>query len=49
MRVLYMSGYTDGAIAQQGVLPPGTSFLAKPFTIEALTQTVRDVLDSGGG
>lgn len=45
MRVLYMSGYTDGAIAEQGVLPPDTFFLAKPFTIEGLTETVRHVLD----
>ena len=48
MRVLYMSAYTDGAIAQQGVLPPGVFFLGKPFTIEELTQTVREVLDGKG-
>ena len=48
MRVLYMSAYTDGAIAQQGVLPPGVFFLAKPFTIEDLTATVREVLDGEG-
>ena len=45
MRVLYMSGYTDGTIAQRGVLAPGISFLPKPFTIEDLTQRVREVLD----
>jgi signal transduction histidine kinase len=44
-RVLYMSGYPDGAIAQQGVLAPGIFFLPKPFTIEDLTRTVREVLD----
>jgi len=44
-RVLYMSGYTDGAIAQQGVLAPGIFFLPKPFTIEDLSRTVREVLD----
>ena len=32
MRVLYMSGYTDAAIAQQGILDAGTAFLSKPFT-----------------
>ena len=47
MRVLYMSGYTDDAIALRGVLAEGTMFLAKPFTEEALTQKVRAVLDSG--
>ena len=45
MRVLYMSGYTDEAIGQHGVLAPGVVFLPKPFTIEDLTQRVSEVLD----
>jgi DNA-binding NtrC family response regulator len=44
MRVPYMSGYTDNAIAQHGVLAPGIAFLPKPFTIEDLTQMVRETL-----
>jgi two-component system cell cycle sensor histidine kinase/response regulator CckA len=44
-RVLFMSGYTDGAIAHHGVLDPGTAYLAKPFTVETLSARVRDVLD----
>ena len=46
LRVLYMSGYTDAAIAQQGILPPGTAFLSKPFTPDALARKIREVLDS---
>ena len=49
MRVLYMSGYTDAAIAQQGILPPGTAFLSKPFTPDVLARKVREVLDAAGG
>jgi PAS domain S-box-containing protein len=45
-RVLYMSGYTDGAIGQQGVLDPQTELLQKPFSFEDLAQKVRKVLDA---
>jgi len=46
LRVLYMSGYTDSTIADQGVLEPGTNLLHKPFSEEALIQRVREVLDA---
>ena len=45
LRVLYMSGYTDEAIVQHGVLAPGTHFLQKPFTPDTLTRQARQVLE----
>ena len=45
MKVLYMSGYTDAAISQQGILAPGTAFLSKPFTPDVLARKVREVID----
>ena len=49
MAVLYMSGHTDDAIVQHGALAPGTAFLPKPFTPDALLQRVRQVLDAACG
>jgi PAS domain S-box-containing protein len=47
LRVLYMSGYPDTAIAQHGVLGEGVPFLGKPFGPDALLRRVRQVLDAG--
>jgi two-component system, cell cycle sensor histidine kinase and response regulator CckA len=43
--VLFTSGYTADAISQHGELAPGTAFLEKPFTPDALARKVRDVID----
>ncbi len=45
MKSLYMSGYTDDAIVNHGVLEADTPFIQKPFTPMALARKVREVLD----
>jgi PAS domain S-box-containing protein len=46
LQVLFMSGYTDAAIVEHGVLEPGTHFLQKPFTPDGLSRKVREVLST---
>lgn len=44
MRVLFMSGYTDGAIEVHGDLKPGLVVLRKPFTRDTLLRAVNGAL-----
>ena len=47
LKVLYMSGYADESMVEQGMLSRGAPFLPKPFTPQALAAKVRSVLDEG--
>ena len=46
LRVLFMSGYSEAAIAANGVLQPGAAFIQKPFSMADLTDRVRELLAS---
>ena len=45
MRILYVSGYSEEAIARQGQLTEGIELLSKPFTPSVLTAKIRQLLD----
>jgi signal transduction histidine kinase/CheY-like chemotaxis protein len=47
IKVLFMSGYTDTAVALQSTLAPGTPFVQKPFTTGTLLRKVREALRNG--
>jgi PAS domain S-box-containing protein len=49
VKVLFMSGYTDDALAHHGVLGPELTFLEKPFSPSRLAQKVREVIDKPNG
>ena len=44
-RALFMSGYMDDALGEQGVLPSSVNFIQKPFSPSTIAQKVRDILD----
>ena len=46
LKILFTSGYTDDAIAQQGVVETGAEFLSKPYRPAALAGKVRAMLDA---
>jgi CheY-like chemotaxis protein len=45
IKVLYMSGYTENAIAHHSVLNKDMHYIQKPFTLEGMARAVREVLD----
>ncbi len=44
LKVLYVSGYSEDDMSEQGVLSADMEFLEKPFTPQAITKKVREIL-----
>ncbi|HEX8412721.1 MAG TPA: hypothetical protein VF637_02385, partial [Sphingomicrobium sp.] len=44
LQVLFITGYVENAAVGNGHLEPGMELLTKPFTMEALSLKVRDIL-----
>jgi two-component system, cell cycle sensor histidine kinase and response regulator CckA len=46
LRVVFMSGYADKALATNGAIPHHTAYIEKPFNVKTLVQRLREVLDA---
>jgi len=46
LKVLFTTGYSPAAARHNGVLDPQAPLLGKPYTLEALGQKLRQVLES---
>jgi YesN/AraC family two-component response regulator len=45
-KIIFCSGYTEDAIFHSGGLEAGVYFLQKPYSVAAVAQKVRDVLNA---
>lgn len=48
LKIIFMSGYTDNAIVRESFSDLHFNYLQKPFTLDALTEKVHQVLDDAG-
>jgi signal transduction histidine kinase/ActR/RegA family two-component response regulator len=48
MKVLYVSGYSENDISDQGVIDPDLDVLQKPFTHQSLVRKIRQLLEADG-
>jgi CheY-like chemotaxis protein len=46
LKVLFITGYAESAVVGNGRLDPGMQVITKPFGIDALTNRVRDMIDT---
>jgi FixJ family two-component response regulator len=44
-KVLFITGYTDDPVVRSSGFRPGEQFLQKPFSLTAIAQKAREVLD----
>jgi len=47
MKVLFVSGYAENTVVQQGSIDVARNFLQKPFGLKTLARKIREVLESG--
>ena len=48
LKVVYVSGHSEDELDASDIEGEGTAFLYKPFNLEVLSSTVRDLLQGGG-
>lgn len=46
LRILFLSGYTEDVLDNEGISRTQLHFLEKPFRMKSLLQTVKDILDT---
>ncbi|CAO4144666.1 ATP-binding protein [Methylorubrum aminovorans] len=47
LKVLFMTGYAEGAATPSGFLDPGMALITKPFAVDALMARIRAIIEGG--
>lgn len=47
LKVLFITGYAENAVLNNGYLGPGMAVLTKPFSIDVIAERIRSMLESG--
>lgn len=47
LKILFMTGYAENAMASKGFLGTNMALITKPFTMEALTTRIREIIEDG--
>jgi PAS domain S-box-containing protein len=47
LKVLFMTGYAENAVASKGILASGMQIITKPFAMDAFTQRIRELMEAG--
>ncbi|HWB46475.1 MAG TPA: PAS domain S-box protein [Hyphomicrobiaceae bacterium] len=47
LKILFMTGYAENAVAAKGMLGPGMQIITKPFVMDVLGKRIRELMDSG--
>ncbi len=46
LHVLFITGYSEHAVIENGILDPDVNLLTKPFTLAQLARKIRETLDA---
>ena len=46
LKVLFMTGYAENAVAAQGILASGMQIITKPFAMDVLAKRIRELMDA---
>ncbi len=47
LKVLFITGYAENALLDDGKLPPGMAVLTKPFAMETMAARIRSMIEAG--